>query len=97
MGYRQSDEIGFSDSSLGQSFKGLTRGQAAGVSSNFVLLGPVFSCGSKKFIRPKSFQLVQVDHHMLDSDCSQTPLFPWLFCLLNSSTGSTVTPELLYF
>ena len=76
---------------------GLTRGQATEVGSNFVLLGPVFSCCSKKFIRLKSFQLVQVDHHMLDFDCSQTLLFPWLFCLLNSSTGSTVTPELLYF
>ena len=97
MGCRQSDEIRFSDSSSGQNFKGLTQGLAIGASSNFIHLVLEFSCDSRRFTRPKSFQLAQVDHQMLDFDCNQTLQFPLFFCLLNSSTGSTVTPKLLYF
>ena len=74
--YRRSDEIKFSNSSLDQSFKGLTRGQVTGANSNFVHLVPVFDCDVRKFAHPKSSQLVRVGRPMLDFDYSQTLLFP---------------------
>ena len=74
--YRRSDGIKFSNSSLDQSFKGLTRGRVTGANSNFVHLGPVFGCDVRKFARPKSSQLVRVGRPMLDFDYSQTLLFP---------------------